>query len=260
MTDWQRADRPRHRVGRGVEVHTAIGSTNDRARDLLDEPGGEGRAVVAEEQTAGRGRRGRTWTSPAGQNLMLSVAFRPRIRAADAWQLALASALAARSACAALAPVALKWPNDLVADDGAKLGGLLLETTIDAEELTAAVIGIGINVNWARAEMPPEIAAGATSLRELAGAPIDRADLLARLLDALDDELVAVEDGSSPVPRYREVCATLGTDVAVETADGRVEGRATAIDDDGALVVETDGGPVAVTSGEIIRVRAGAPA
>ena len=191
---------------------------------------------------------------------MLSVAFRPRIRAADAWQLALASALAARSACAALAPVALKWPNDLVADDGAKLGGLLLETTIDAEELTAAVIGIGINVNWARAEMPPEIAAGATSLRELAGAPIDRADLLARLLDALDDELVAVEDGSSPVPRYREVCATLGTDVAVETADGRVEGRATAIDDDGALVVETDGGPVAVTSGEIIRVRDGAPA
>ena len=260
MTDWQRADRERHRVGRGVEVHTAIGSTNDRARELLDEPGGEGRAVVTEEQTAGRGRRGRAWISPPGRNLMFSVALRPRIAAADAWQLALATALAARGACAALAPVALKWPNDLVSDDGAKLGGVLLETTIDGNELTAAVIGIGINVNWPRAEMPPQIAADATSLRELAGAPIDRADLLSRLLDALDEELSAAEGGTSPVARYREVCATLGTEVAVETADGRVEGRATAIDDAGALVVDTEGGPVALASGEIVRVRAGAPA
>jgi BirA family biotin operon repressor/biotin-[acetyl-CoA-carboxylase] ligase len=260
MTDWQRADRPRQRVGRGVEAHAAIGSTNDRARALLDEPGGEGRAIVTEEQTAGRGRRGRAWISPPGRNLMLSVALRPRIRAADAWQLALAAALAARSTCAALAPVALKWPNDLVSDEGAKLGGLLLETTIDGERVHSAVIGIGINVNWPRAEMPAEIAAVATSLGELAGAPIDRADLLARLLDALDEELVAVEAGRSPLPRYREVCATLGSEVGVETATGRVEGRATGIDDGGALVVETPGGRVALTSGEIVRVRTGAPA
>lgn len=191
---------------------------------------------------------------------MLSVALRPRIRAADAWQLALAAALAARAACAASAPVALKWPNDLVSDDGTKLGGLLLETTIDGDVVTSAVIGIGINVNWSRAEMPREIAAGATSLAELAAAHIDRASLLASLLDALDEELIAVENGISPVPRYREVCATLGTDVGVETAEGRIEGRATAIDDGGALVVETAGGRVALTSGEIVRVRAGAPA
>ncbi|MDQ3345716.1 MAG: biotin--[acetyl-CoA-carboxylase] ligase, partial [Chloroflexota bacterium] len=70
MTEWQRADRPRRRIGRGVEAHTTIGSTNDRAREILDEPHGEGRAIVAEEQTAGRGRRGRTWLSPTGRNLM----------------------------------------------------------------------------------------------------------------------------------------------------------------------------------------------
>ena len=260
MTDWQRADRPRQRVGLGVEVHATIGSTNDRARELLDDPGGEGRAIVTEEQTAGRGRRGRAWVSPPGRNLMLSVALRPRISAPDAWQLALAAALAARSACAAVAPVALKWPNDLVSEDGAKLGGLLLETTIDGDVVTTAVIGIGIDVNWPRADMPREIAAGATSLGELAGAPIDRADLLARLLDALDEELVAVESGISPVPRYRDACATVGTEVDVETADGRVEGHAIAIDDGGALVVETAVGRVALTSGEIIRVRTGAPA
>jgi BirA family transcriptional regulator, biotin operon repressor / biotin---[acetyl-CoA-carboxylase] ligase len=260
MTEWQRADRPRRRIGRSVEAHASIGSTNDRARAILDEAGGEGRAIVAEEQTAGRGRRGRAWISPPGRNLTLSVAVRPRIPAADAWQLALAAALAARSACATVAPVALKWPNDLVADDGAKLGGLLLETTIDGDRVTSAVIGVGINVNWPRAEMPPEIAAGATSLAELAGGPIDRADLLASLLDALDAELVAVEAGSSPVARYREVCATLGNGVGVETATGRVEGRAVAIDDGGELVIETAAGRVALTSGEIVRVRSGAPA
>ena len=85
-------------------------------------------------------------------------------------------------------------------------------------------------------------------------------DLLASLLDALDAELVAVEAGRSPVARYREVCATLGTDVGVDTTAGRVEGRAIAIDDRGALVLETAAGRVELTSGEIVRIRSGAPA
>ena len=260
MTDWQRADRPRRRIGRGVEVHTSIGSTNDRARELLDVPGGEGRAVVTEQQTAGRGRRGRTWISPPGRNLMLSVAVRPQLAAADAWRLGLAAALAARSACAAVAPVALKWPNDVVSDDGAKVGGLLVETTIGGDRVTSAVIGIGINVNWPRAEMPQQIAGDATSLSELAGVSIDRAELLAMLLDALDAELLAVESGHSPLARYRQACATLGTEVGVETATGRVEGQAVEIDERGALVIEAAAGRVALTSGEIVRVRSGAPA
>lgn len=260
MIDWQRADRPRRRIGRGVEAHASIGSTNDRALALLDEPGGEGRAVVAEEQTAGRGRRGRTWVSPPGRNLMVSVAVRPRIVAVDAWQLAVAAALAARDACSAHAPVALKWPNDLVSVEGAKIGGLLLESTIGGDRVTSAVIGIGINVNWPPDEMPAEVAAGATSLGELAGAPIDRVDLLAALLDGLDAELVAIEAGTSPLPRYRAACATLGSDVSVETGSGRVEGRAVDIDDHGALVIQTAAGRVALTSGEIVRVRAGAAA
>jgi BirA family biotin operon repressor/biotin-[acetyl-CoA-carboxylase] ligase len=260
MTDWQRADRPRRRIGRGVEVHTSIGSTNDRARELLDEPDGEGRAVVTEQQTAGRGRRGRTWISPPGRNLMLSVAVRPQLAAADAWRLGLAAALAARSACAAMAPVALKWPNDIVSDDGAKVGGLLLETTIGGDRVTSAVIGIGININWPRAEMPPGIAGDATSLSELAGVSIDRAELLSSLLDALDAELLAVESGHSPLARYRQACATLGTEVGVETASGRVEGRAVEIDERGALVIQAPAGRVALTSGEIVRVRSGAPA
>jgi len=260
MTDWQRADRPRRRVGRGIEVHDTIGSTNDRARALLDEAGGEGRAIVAEQQTAGRGRRARSWVSPPERNLMVSVAIRPRIAAGDAWQLGAAAALAARDACGAFAPVALKWPNDIVALDGAKVGGLLLETTIDAGQVGQAVIGIGLNVNWSRADMPVEIREGATSLCELAAVAIDRVELLNALLDALDTELIAVETGSTPLARYRDACVTLGTEVVVETATGRVEGRATGIDDGGALVVETRAGSIALTSGEILRLRTGAPA
>ena len=259
-TDWRLADRPRRRVGRGVEAHRTIGSTNDRARELLGEPDGEGRAVVAEEQTAGRGRRGRAWHSPPGRNLMLSVALRPRLTAGIAWQLAVAAALAARSACAQHAPVELKWPNDLVSADGAKLGGLLVETTIDGELVTSAVVGIGLNVNWPRAEMPPDIASGATSLADLAGHPIERVELLGALLDELDAEVVALEAGRSPLARYRDACTTLGSDVAVETATGRLTGRAVEVDRDGALVVDTGSGLVALATGEVVRVRPGAPA
>lgn len=260
QTDWLRADRERRRVGIGIEVHRSIGSTNDRAGRLLDEPGGEGRAVVAEEQTAGRGRRGREWLTPAGRNLAVSVALRPRLGAADAWQLAAAAALAARAACRLHADVWLKWPNDLVAADGTKLGGLLLETTVDGERITSAVIGIGINVNWEPAAMPAELAATATSLAVLAGAPVDRAALLDRLLDELDAEIVELEAGRSPLERYRVACATLGQDIEVETLAGRLAGRAMDVDEHGALVLATHAGPVAVSSGEIVRVRAGTPA
>lgn len=259
-TDWHRADRPRRRVGRGLEAHETIGSTNDRARALLDEPDGEGRAVVAEEQTAGRGRRGRSWQSPPGRNLTVSVALRPRLAAGVAWQLAVAAGLAARTACAQHAAVDLKWPNDLVSVDGEKLGGLLVETTIEGDRVTSAVVGIGINVNWRRAEMPPEIMAGATSLADLAGGPIDRVTLLAALLDELDVELVALEAGRSPLARYRAACATLGSDVAVETSTGRLTGRAIEVDPHGALVVDTGSGLVALATGEVVRLRPGAPA
>jgi len=261
LHDWRgAADRARRRIGHEVELHASIGSTNDRARALLDEPGGEGRAVVAEEQTDGRGRRGRTWLSVPGRNLAVSVALRPHLAASEAWQLAAGAGLAAWTACGAHGSVALKWPNDLVVDDGAKLGGLLVETTIDGDRVGSAVIGLGINVNWPRDEMPAEIGGKATSLVSLAGAEIDRPDLLGRYLDALDAELAAIEAGHSPLARYRAACATLGTDVAIETPGGRVEGRAVGIEDGGALLVETKAGRLALSTGDVVRLRTGAPA
>jgi BirA family transcriptional regulator, biotin operon repressor / biotin---[acetyl-CoA-carboxylase] ligase len=261
MSDaWQAAARPGRRIGQHIEAHDRIASTNDRARALLDLPDTDGSVVVADEQTAGRGRRGRTWLTPPGSGLALSVALRPRIAAGDAWQLGLAVALAASDACSRISPVGLKWPNDLVAPDGRKVGGILVETVVSGERLEGAVVGVGINVRWPRAEMPAELAARATSLVDLAGRPVDRVALARDLLEHLEDEVAAIEAGSSPIERYRARCTTLGALVVVATADGELRGRAAALDATGSLVIEDAGATTTVTSGEVLAVRRALPA
>ena len=124
-----------------------------------------------------------------------SVALRPQLSAADGWQLGFAAALALADGAGTAAPVRLKWPNDLVTPDGRKLGGMLIETMVEGDRLSGAIIGVGMNVNWDPSEMPDEIRAEAALLSEEAGAPVDRVALLARLLNALDDEIEAIEAG-----------------------------------------------------------------
>lgn len=257
---WHEAARPTERIGRVIEAHASIGSTNDRGRQLLLETAADGFVVVAEEQTAGRGRRGRTWLSPPGLNLMLSVALQPRVAATEAWQLGLATALAAAGVCGRHAPASLKWPNDVVAGDGRKIAGLLIETIAEGQRLRGAVIGIGINVNWRSAAMPPEIAATATSLADLAGATLDRVVLLRDLLAALEVEIAGVEGGASPLERYRAACTTLGRRVTVRTADAAVEGDAIDLDPTGSLIVEAPDGRHVLASGEVVRVERAVPA
>jgi BirA family biotin operon repressor/biotin-[acetyl-CoA-carboxylase] ligase len=255
VTDWTAAVRVGARIGHAIEAHDRIGSTNDRALAALSEPGGEGRAVLAELQVAGRGRRGRTWESPPGRNLTVSVALRPRLDATHAGRLGMAAALAVRTACAAHAELAIKWPNDLVAGDGRKVAGLLLETTLRGERLGHVVIGVGINLNWSLAEMPPEIAGTATSLLELAGHEVDRVALLRGLLAALDDEVAALEGGVSPLDRYRAASWLDGRAVAIGLGDEQLEGLVTGVNEMGSLVLETDAGRRVLASGEVVQVR-----
>ncbi len=253
---WTAAADERRRIGRSVEFHARIGSTNDRARALL-EGGTEGVAVVTDLQTAGRGRRGRTWLSPAGASLMCSVGVRPRLAAADAGLLAAAAALAVRDACGAVADLAVRWPNDLVAPgDGAKVAGLLIETSVVEGRLAEAVIGTGINADWSRDAMPDEIRGGATSLGELSGASVDRVALLRRLLDALEREVAALEGGASPIARLRAASWLDGRFVTVDAGDAMVAGRVAGIAADGSLLLDTDRGRVALGYGEVVRLRA----
>jgi len=251
---WSAAADPGRRVGHAIEFHSEIGSTNDRAREALAEPGGEGLAVVAELQSAGRGRRGRSWLSPPGVNLMVSVALHPHLAAERAWWLGAAAALAVHGATAPTAPLAVRWPNDLVARDGRKVAGLLLETAAEGDQLREAVIGIGINVNWSRSEMPEDLAPRATSLMEIAGRELDRVGLLHRLLAALDAEVALVEKGVSPAARVRDISWLDGRAVRVASGAAEVSGTALGIADDGALLVATASGPVAIGFGEVLDV------
>jgi BirA family biotin operon repressor/biotin-[acetyl-CoA-carboxylase] ligase len=266
MTDveaWSRVADPNRRVGRAVEYHAEIGSTNDRARELLASPGGEGVAVVSDLQTAGRGRRGRAWVSPPGVNLMVSVSFKPDIAPELSSLLGLSVGLALRSACGSVAPdagLAIRWPNDLVDGLGRKVAGVLIETVLADGRLTEAVIGMGINANWRREEMPPEIAAQATSLLKLAGSPIDRVVLLGRLLDALDAEFRALERGESPIGQARAASWLDGREVELDLGEQVLAGRVAGLGDDGSLLLDATEGRLALAMGVVVRVMDAAPA
>jgi BirA family biotin operon repressor/biotin-[acetyl-CoA-carboxylase] ligase len=151
----------------------------------------------------------------------------------------------------------VKWPNDVVATNGRKLAGLLVETSLEDGRLADAVIGTGINVNWRRVEMPADVAVRATSLLELGGTVVDRVALLARLLDALEAEVAALERGESPVARLAAVSALDGRRVIVELGAERVVGRAAGISEEGLLLLDTELGRVALAIGEVTSV--GAP-
>jgi BirA family biotin operon repressor/biotin-[acetyl-CoA-carboxylase] ligase len=186
-----------------------VDSTNRLAADMVRAGAADGLVVGADHQTAGRGRRGRTWESPPGSNLLVSVVLRPVPPLVT-----LAAGVAAAEACEAVAGVAtsLKWPNDVLVG-GTKVGGILSELVGDA-----AVVGLGLNLGWA-----PE---GAARL----GSGVDRDELLAAYLAGLDDP-------PDVLARYRARCSTIGRRVRVELPGTTVEGVAEAVDDDGRLVV-----------------------
>lgn len=239
-----------------VEHHAEIGSTNDRAREALSAPGGNGLAVVADRQIAGRGRMGRAWLSPAGANLLVSVGLQLDLPVERAWWLGAASALAVRAAASPWVELHIRWPNDLVTGEGLKVAGLLTETQIEGERLVSVVLGMGINVNWARSAMPADIAPGATSLGEEAGALIDRVALLGTLLEALDEEVGAVESGISPLARFQAASWLTGQSIEVETPAGRLTGVAGPVADTGGLLLTGPAFQTTVSVGEVIRVHA----
>jgi BirA family transcriptional regulator, biotin operon repressor / biotin---[acetyl-CoA-carboxylase] ligase len=251
-----------------VRRFESIDSTN---RYLLDEARAgapEGVVAVADHQTAGRGRLGRSWEAPAGANLLLSVLLRPDIGPGDRHLATAAVALAAVDAIGEVGVpgVSIKWPNDLVDSTGRKLAGVLAEADLapgSAEgQLAPVVVGIGINVNWPASDtdLPPELVGHASSLRQLAGRSLDRDLLLGSFLAALEPR---VADLASPAGRSRLAgdllagCSTVGTTVRVDLPDGSFDGTATGISPEGHLVVATGEGARTVVAGDVVHVRPG---
>jgi BirA family biotin operon repressor/biotin-[acetyl-CoA-carboxylase] ligase len=228
-------------IGGPLHYHRAVTSTNAEARTLAVSGAPEGAVVIAESQTAGRGRLGRRWSSPAGRGLLLSVLLRPALPMRDVHLLTLVVACAVAQAIEAMTsvPTSIKWPNDLFLGDR-KVGGILLEIAGEQDAVDWVIAGIGINVNTELDELPASLSRSAGSLKSASGAAVDRSELLARILLTLDVEYAAaLSTGfARSFDGFRDRDYLLGRRISVQTKDGGVPGRALGIDDRGALLVQ----------------------
>jgi BirA family biotin operon repressor/biotin-[acetyl-CoA-carboxylase] ligase len=247
-----------HDVGQVLHCHEELGSTNDEAKALAEADAGHGEVVVAERQTAGRGRRGREWVSPARRNVAFSVILRPEdLPPARAPELTLVAAVAV---CDALrhsgADAGIKWPNDVLVG-GRKIAGILTEMSAEADRVHWVVVGVGVNVNTRREDFPAELRGEATSLLIEREHPSPRALFLAACLTSLEGWYDRhAEEGFAPIRQaWRERSVTLGQEVSVTTDGAQVVGLAEDIDETGALLVRTPAGTVRVTSGDVALVR-----
>ena len=239
-------------VGQRIVYYPILISTNDLAKELAKQGASSGTTVIAEEQTAGRGRMARTWYAPAGSSLLFSVILRPHLEPSRLPQLLMASALATAAAIERSIglPVGLKWPNDVILR-GKKAGGILIEAALSGEKLDYAVIGIGLNVNLDVSQIP-QIAATATSISMELGSPVSRLQLLVGLLQLLETEYTDLESGVSPHERWAARLTRVGEQVEVETPWGRESGRMEGVDADGALMLRrTDGTVARITVGDV---------
>jgi BirA family biotin operon repressor/biotin-[acetyl-CoA-carboxylase] ligase len=216
-----------------------VETTNIEANRLAREGKPEGTLVVADAQTSGRGRLGRTWISPSGTGLYCSMVLRPACVPDRLPALALAAGAAGAAAIqqVGLAPE-LKWPNDILIS-GKKVGGILTETIFDRKKIDFVVLGIGINVNTAEEAFPVSFKNQATSLRLSLGRPVSRITLLQNLLVQLEHyyRLFSKGDIDSIIHTWSQIDSTLGKPVEITLPEGRLLGTAESVGPDGTLLV-----------------------
>ena len=233
----------------------SIDSTNTRARELARQGAPHGTVVIADHQTGGRGRRGRSFHSPAGSGIYMSVILRPRCAPKQVMHLTCAAAVAmcdAVEAAAGFRP-GIKWTNDLVCGRR-KIAGVLTELGFDNRgNVDFAVIGIGINCCQQEGDFPEDIRNIAGSLSSVSRQQIDRAKVAAAMMDALYRmDATLLTEKAHILNRYRWDCITLGQEISLVRGDEVRHGTALDIDDEGALIVRfPDGNTEAVNSGEV---------
>ncbi len=232
-------------------------STNDLAMELLGSDEQSGIVIIADSQTSGRGRPGRTWHSPRGKNIYMSLALRPHLGLRDAPILTVLTGVAV---CKGIKErtginVYLKWPNDLILQKK-KLGGILIETRVERERIIAAVIGIGININIDQKEFPENIKDIATSIFAETGLNYDREEIAISVLRAFDmlfrDNLTIDENINEAdinhsasmklIQKWKDLDITLGKRVSVITSNETIVGKAVDIDEMCRLKIVTDEG------------------
>jgi BirA family biotin operon repressor/biotin-[acetyl-CoA-carboxylase] ligase len=237
-------------VGRAAVYQVSVGSTMDVAREEAEGGAPDGMIAVADEQTQGRGRRGRSWVSPPESNVYMTVVLRPDEATARA--LAMITPLAMCEAADAVAGVrsTVKWPNDVLIG-GRKVGGVLIDIRFADDEVEYALVGVGINVNFDPEEYE-EIRSSATSLKLEAGRELSREGVLAVFLERLEELYTAARRGESAYNAWKARLETLGRQVTVRL-DGEVEdGVAEDIDAEGNLLLRRDDGSiVSLAAGDV---------
>lgn len=242
------------RLARNLCFHEETGSTNEDIKQLAREGAANGTLVVADMQTAGRGRRGRTWVSPKGDSVYMSLLLRPECMPNQASALTLVMALAVLEAIEELSPgkSGIKWPNDIVMN-GRKVCGILTEMSLEKNAISYVVIGVGINTNQLFFE--DEISATATSLARELGVKIEREQLIGRVLHYFEQEYAVFEktwDLTGLADRYNQYLLNRGRQVRVLDPQGEYEGMALGINTEGELLVrKPDGELVEVYAGEV---------
>ncbi len=245
-------------LGRKVYYYRSCDSTQLRARDLAEDLAPQGTLVITEYQTRGMGRFGRRWFSEFARDLLFTVILRPVVEAAELAVLPLAIALAVREAVQRVTGVNLEtmFPNDLLYE-GRKVAGILLQSQSRTDKLDYVLAGVGLNVNATEEDFPASIALVATSLRQILGREVSRPQLLAEILNQMEDFLFQVEQGAPEIlHRWRLHAAFLGEPVRILLRDGELlEGRALDVTPRGALLVETEDGTRELSSSDMLNIR-----
>lgn len=227
--------------GRPYRYEGSLGSTQDALRVWAEEGAPEGTTLLAERQGAGRGRRGRGWTSTPGAGLTFSLLLRPGLPPSRLSLLPLGAGLALAEACGV---GRLKWPNDLLAPGGGKLAGVLLEAKLAAEGVSYAVLGIGLNVR-------PPVPEGAAALAEYVP-PLRRVEVFARILGRLEACYRQLHtDPEGVLSAYCGYSLTLGREVSVMTPAGLIRGQAVDLAPDGSLLLKVGGQIRSVSAGDV---------
>lgn len=244
----------------GTQVHSyrSLKSTNDLAADLAEHGAQEGTIVTSEEQTKGRGRLGRSWHSPVGAGIYVSIILRPKFAPAQApglsvmTALALAELLKARS----LENVRIKWPNDVLLDGG-KVAGILTELNADPARINHVIVGIGINANHRREDFPKELRDTATSIRIVTKQIVNRAEFLREFLHRFEKQYLKYQkSGLKPShAALKKYSSLLGHQVKLATGGHVVEGKAVDITETGALVLDCHGVRQIISAGEVSVVK-----
>lgn len=242
-------------LGKNIIHYDTVTSTMEHAFRMGMEGAPEGTVVCAETQTQGRGRLGRSWVSPKGKGIYMSVLLRPRLLPSDAAQLTLLSAVAVCEAVYAVSGVkaAIKWPNDVLIG-GRKLAGILTELSAETDRVRFVVVGIGVNVHSPVNLLP----ANAASLKEEASKKVSRVELVQEILRQMEYwyESSKKEGFAPALERWKELSSTLGRRIRVVDPGGVVEGEAVGLDKGGRLLIRSDAGLiVSRTTGDVVQVR-----